>query len=303
MGFVLNSLTGAFTLAFVLTSMFGLGLGLTVREIVEPLTAPGLTIRALVANFVIVPAVAWGLARLFALDQDLGTGLVLMGTVAGAPLALKATQIAHGDVRFAVGLVTLQVVASVIYLPLVLPWLIPGIAVDAVALAIPLVLQVLLPLALGLVMHVRYDEEAAMARPIMSEIASISLAALLVLNLVNLRQVLALLGTGAIAAATGVTVLALAAGYLLGGPGRASRRALALGTGQRNFAAAFVIAEGSFADRPTVMLMLLAASLLSLALVMLAAGELGRRVKARGALEGDVSVAGASRVSAGRAGA
>ena len=34
---IVSSLTSAFTLAFVVTSMFGLGLGLTIRDIVEPL--------------------------------------------------------------------------------------------------------------------------------------------------------------------------------------------------------------------------------------------------------------------------
>jgi BASS family bile acid:Na+ symporter len=291
---IVNSLTSAFTLAFVTTSMFGLGLGLTVREIVHPLTDLWLVARALVANFVIVPAIAWAFTRLLPLDQDLRIGLLVMSTVAGAPLALKATQVARGDVRFAVGLITLQVVASVIYLPLVLPRLIPGVAVNAVALAMPLVLQILLPLGLGLVMNIRYDEEAEMARPIMSEIANLSLAALLVVNLANVGHVLGLLGSGAFTAAIGVIVLALAVGYLLGGPYPGRRRALALGTGHRNYAAAFVIAEGSFGDRPTVMLMLLAASLINLVVTLVVAGEFGRRAKARD----EVAVEDEDRVSA-----
>jgi BASS family bile acid:Na+ symporter len=219
---------------------------------------------------------------------------MLMSTVAGAPLALKATQIARGDVRFAVGLVTLQVVASVIYLPLVLPRLIPGIAVNAVALAIPLVLQLLLPLGLGLIMNIRYDEEAEMARPIMTDITNLSLAALLAINLANVGQVLGLVGSGAFAAALGVIVLGLIVGYLLGGPGLARRRALSLCTGQRNYAATFVIAEGSFGDRPAVILMLLAASLISLVVILIAAGELGRRARSRG----EVAVWDEERVSA-----
>jgi BASS family bile acid:Na+ symporter len=274
---VLNSLTGAFTLAFVLTSMFGLGLGLTVRGIVEPLSDIGLSLRALAANFVVVPAFAWALTRVFPLHPDLQIGLVLMASVAGAPLAIKATQFAKGDVRLAVSLVALLVTASVFVLPLLVPWLVPSVEVDPVALAIPLVLQILLPLVLGLVMHVRYGEEAEAARPIMSEIANLSLAALLVTNLANVGQVIRLVGTGAFGAALGVILFALLVGTLLGGAGAPRRRALGLGTAQRNYAAAFVIAEGSFADRPIVMLMLLGASLLSMAVVLIASGELGRR--------------------------
>ncbi len=50
-------------LTFVLASMVALGLSLTVRQIVEPLRNARLVVLALVSNFVVAPAVAWGLAR------------------------------------------------------------------------------------------------------------------------------------------------------------------------------------------------------------------------------------------------
>ena len=280
---IVGSLTSAFTLAFVVTSMFGLGLGLTVRQIAEPLGNVRLVLLALVANFVIVPGVAYALTRLLPLalpfNQDLQIGLVLFSAVAGAPLTIKLAQIARGNVVFAVSLVVLQVVVTVVYLPLFLPLVIPGIRVDAVAIATPLVLQILVPLALGLVMNARYDDEAEMTRPIMSEIANISLALMLVLNLGNIGSVLGLFGTGTL---TGVVLLLAAgvgSGYLLPGIDVATRRVLALGTAQRNFAAAFVIAGGNFADRPAVFLTVLAASLISIIVLMLVAGEFGRRAK------------------------
>jgi BASS family bile acid:Na+ symporter len=278
---VISSLTSAFTLAFVVTSMFSLGLGLTVRDIVEPLKNLRLVFVTLAASFVVVPVVALLLAGIFQLPPALRTGIVLMSAVAGAPLALRASQIARGNVQFAVSMVVLQVVATVIYLPLALPLLIPGVQVDTVAVALPLVLQILLPLAFGLLMNARYDEEAEMTRPIMGDISNISLALMIVLNLTNVGQVLGLLGTGAILTAALVILGGLGAGYLLGGRDAATRRTLSLGTGQRNYAAAFVIAGGNFAALPNVFLMLLTASLISMILIMLVAGEMGRRARAR----------------------
>jgi bile acid:Na+ symporter, BASS family len=278
---IIASLTGAFTLAFVVTSMFGLGLGLTVGEIVRPLRNLRLVLAALVANFVILPAAAVGISRLLGLQSELAIGLIVISVVAGAPLTLKAVQIARGDVTFGVSLVVLQIVATVVYLPLALPHLIPGVAVDAVALAMPLILQILLPLALGLLMHLRYEEESEMAQPIMASVSNLSLALLLVLNLANVGKVLGLLGTGAIFATTLLIAIGAGAGWLLGGPADGTRRALALGTGQRNFAAAFVLGTGNFGDRPTVMLMLLAAALICMAFTLLLAGELGRRATTR----------------------
>ena len=278
---VVSSLTGAFTLAFVLTSMFGLGLGLTLREIVAPLTNLRFLVASLAASFLIVPGSAWGLARLLRLEPDLQVALIIFGSVAGAPLVLKQAQLARGDLRAAVSLVALQVVATVIYVPLALPLLIPGITVDPVGIAMPLLLQVLLPLGLGLLMNARYDEEAEMARPMMAEIANLSLALMLILNLGNVGDVFGLLGTGAITASILLVAVGFGAGWLLGGKAAATRRTLALGTAQRNFAAAFVIGAGDFADRPTVMIMLLAASLVSMILLLPLAGELGKRASAR----------------------
>jgi BASS family bile acid:Na+ symporter len=276
---IVATLTRAFTLAFVITSMFGLGLGLTVRDIISPLRNLRLLLASLVANFVIVPAAAWVLSRILPLEPDLQVGLVVFSAVAGAPLVLKEVQLARGDVPFAVSLVTLQVVATVLYLPFALPLLIPGIAVDTVSVAMPLILEILLPLGLGLLMNVRYDEEAEMTRPVMSSVSNLSLALMLALNLSNVGQVLGLLGTGAIMATMLLVLAGFGAGWLLGGPTAATRRTLALGTAQRNFAAAFVIGGSSFAGRPAVMVLLLAAALISMVLLLPAAGEIGKRAR------------------------
>jgi BASS family bile acid:Na+ symporter len=136
---VLSSLNSTFTLAFVTTSIFGLGLWLTLRDLLAPLRNLPLVLAALGINFVLLPAVAWLLGQLLPLHQDLKVGLILMSTVAGAPITIKAAQLARGDVVFAGSLVTLQVIATVVYLPFALPLLIPGIAVDTVAIAMPLV--------------------------------------------------------------------------------------------------------------------------------------------------------------------
>jgi BASS family bile acid:Na+ symporter len=272
--------------------MFGLGLGLTVGEIVAPLRDPRLVAAALVANFVVLPAAAVGISRLLGLHPDLAIGLIVMSAVAGAPLTLKAVQIARGDVAFGVSLVVLQIVATVVYVPLALPSLIPGAAVDPVAVALPLILEILLPLAFGLLMHLRYQEESEMARPIMISVSNLSLALLLALNLVHVRTVLGLLGTGAIFATILLVAVGAAAGWLLGGPAGGNRRALALGTGQRNFAAAFVLGTGTFAHRPTVLLMLIAAAFICMAFTLLLAGELGRRAKVEAEAAGPAATRG-----------
>jgi predicted Na+-dependent transporter len=274
----LSSLTGALTLAFAVTSMFSMGLRLTVNEIIAPLRNVRLVIMALAANFVIVPVVAELLGRLLIAQEDLQTGLILLSAAAGAPMIPKLAGIARGNVRFAVGLVVLLVVGTVLFLPLVLPLLLPGVSVDGLDIALRLFLQLLLPLAAGLFVKARYEEEAADLLPTISQIANVSLALMLVLQLaLNIREVFGLFGSGAILAIGLLLGSAMIAGYVLGGPDSATRRVLAVGTGQRNLAAALVVGTGNFADRPDVLVMLAAAGLLGMIVVIPVAGEFGRR--------------------------
>jgi BASS family bile acid:Na+ symporter len=118
-------------------------------------------------------------------------------------------------------------------------------------------------------------------QPVMGQIANISLALMLVLMLgLNIDEVLSLFGSGAILAILLLIAVGLSAGYFLVGRAAGTRRVLALGTGQRNIAAAFVIGTGSFADRPDVLVLLAAAGLVSIIVMMPVAGEFARRNRA-----------------------
>ena len=277
----LQTLQNLFTLAFVITSMLAMGLSLTVSQILQPLRNMRLVTLALAVNFVVVPAVAFALSRIIPLDQDVQIGLLLMGTAAGAPFLPKLAQIAKADVAFAVGLMTLLMLVTIVYLPVVLPLLLPGVEVSALQIALSLVVTMLVPLAIGLFVKARYEGAAQTLQPVMAQISTISLALLLVLMLgLNFKNVVALFGTGAIIATVLFLVISLLAGYLLGGPGADTKRVLALGTGQRNLSAAFIIAAGNFADQPNVLVYVAAAGLVGMFVLFPAAGEFGKRRKA-----------------------
>jgi BASS family bile acid:Na+ symporter len=98
--------------------------------------------------------------------------------------------------------------------------------------------------------------------------------------------VLALFGTGAIIATLLFIAIAVVAGYFLGGPGTDNKRVLALGTGQRNLAAAFLIATANFAEQPNVLVYLAATGLILMVSLMPAAAEFGKRSEPVESLEG-----------------
>jgi BASS family bile acid:Na+ symporter len=255
-------------LVFVLSSMLAMGFGLTVGEIVAPLRNVRRVVMSLLANFLLVPLVALALGALLRLDQPLGVGLLLLGSAAGAPFLPKLTQLAKGNLAFAVGLMVLLMVITVGYLPLVLPLLLSGVSVDSAKIARSLFLLMLLPLAAALVVKARFPAAAARTRPILDRISNLSLILFtLLLVTVNVNNVLAVFGTRAILAGLLFIIISFGIGWLLGGPEPDARRVLALGTAQRNIAAALVVAAQSFED-PKVVVMVIVVAIVGLLILM-----------------------------------
>ena len=255
-------------LGFVLSSMLSMGLGLTLGEIATPLRSVRRVVMSLLANFVLVPLVALGLAALLRLDEPFGVGLLLLGSAAGAPFLPKLTQLAKGNLAFAVGLMVLLMVITVGFLPLVLPLLLSGVSVDSAKIARSLFLLMLLPLAAALVVKARFPAAAARTRPILDRISNLSLIFFTLLLIgVNLNNVLAVFGTRAILAGMLFIIISFGIGWLLGGPEPDARRVLALGTAQRNIAAALVVAAQSFED-PKVVVMVIVVAIVGLLILM-----------------------------------
>ena len=255
-------------LAFVLSSMVAMGLGLTVAQILAPLRDTRLVVLSLLANFVLMPLGALALASVLRLDPPLGVGLLILGLAAGAPFLPKLAQLAKGHLAFAVGAMVLLMVVTVGYLPLVLRLLLPGVSVDPVTIARSLFLLMLLPLALALAVRARFPVMAARSKSVLDRVSTLSLILLTLLIVVaNVSNVLSIFGTRGILAGLLFIAIGFGTGWFLGGPDVENRRVLALGTAQRNIAAALVVAGQSFSD-PKVVVMVVVVAIVGLLVLM-----------------------------------
>lgn len=271
MGELLEAASKVAVLVFVVTCMVTAGLGLGVRDVVAPLRRPRLVLLAVVANFVAAPGIACGLTEAVPLERSYAVGLLLLGGAAGAPFLPKLAEAAKGDLAFSIGLMLLLMVGSVAFMPLVLPVMIPGLAAEPWPLLQPLLFTMLLPLAAGMVVRGWSGRWAARVQPTFRVVSNVSMVlAVLLLIVLNFGAVLGTFGTGAVAVGVVFVALSLVVGYALGGPAPGTRSVLGLGTGQRNVAAALLIATQNFTD-PGVVVMLLVTTLAGVVVLLLAA--------------------------------
>jgi predicted Na+-dependent transporter len=267
-------------LVFIVTSMLGMGFSLTIPQIMNPLKNKRLIIMSLVANFVLVPILALLIVRIIPLSEGLQIGLILVGMAAGAPFLPKLVQVAKGDMAFTAGLMVLLMVVTIVYLPIILPFVLTGVQVSPLEIAKSLILLMLIPLTIALFVRARYEEVAIGLNPTMHMAANLSLAVMFIGYFVAyFDETFGIIGTGGIFVAILLIVGAVIIGFLLGGENLDIKKVLALGTGQRNLAAAFAIATSNFATDPEVLMEVMDVALIGLVILMLIAGELGKRGK------------------------
>jgi BASS family bile acid:Na+ symporter len=257
-------------LVFVVSSMLSMGVSLTVAQIVTPLRDTRRVVLALVANFVLVPLLTYAVVLLIPVSEGQRIALILMATAAGAPFLPKLAEVAKGDIAFSVGLMLLLMVGTIVYLPLVLPWLLQGVAVNPWKIAGSLILLMMVPLAAGLVLRARTTALADRLGAVLAKISNLALLLLTTLLVVlNFKNILSMIGPGGLAVILFLFV-SLGAGFFLGGRTAAARSVMALGTGQRNISAALVVAGQNFKD-PEVMVTLIVTAVVGLLILMPAA--------------------------------
>jgi len=252
-------------------------LSLTVKQIVAPLRDVRLVTLALIANFVLMPIGAFLISRVMQLETSLGVALLLLGTAAGAPFLPKLASAAGGNLAFAVGLMVLLMVLTVAYMPIVLPLLLEGVSVDPFKIARSLVVLMLIPLAAGLLVKARYAAIAGRGASVLNKLSSLSLALMIVLMLItNIRNIADLFGSRGVLASVVFLLAGLAVGWFLGGSAEGVKSVLALGTAQRNIAAALVVGGQNFTD-PQVVVMIVVVALVGMLLLMPFARIVARR--------------------------
>jgi predicted Na+-dependent transporter len=263
-----SAIAGISGLLFVVTSMLAMSLSLSTQQMTQPLKNIRLVILALLANFVLVPLLAFAIIKIIPMDQSLQIGVILLGTAAGAPFIPKLVQGAKGNVAYAVGLMFLIMVVTIFFLPIILPVLLPSVEINPWDIAKSLIVTMLIPLVIGMLIKSHSPDVADHWAPVMQKISSLSILILLVVGLgLNISNIIGFIGTRGIGAMIILILGALLIGLLFGGRDSGVRNAMGLSTANRNGAAALLIATQNFSGTNTLPFVLVGTVLMLLVLL------------------------------------
>jgi BASS family bile acid:Na+ symporter len=238
--------------------MVAIGLGVTVTDLAGVARNWRLVGRAVLANYVCVPAITVGLLLLFDPHPLVAAGFLVLAACPGAPYGPPFTAIAKGNVAGAVGLMVILAGSSAIVAPILLHYLLPLVSgnepltVDATRTVVTLLATQLVPLCVGVAVRQRCPTLADRLRKPANLASKVLNLVAVGLILVTQSQLLTEIRPRGFVGMLALLIASWAAGWLLGGPATDSRTAMTLTTSLRNVGVGLVIATSAFAGTPAV---------------------------------------------------
>jgi BASS family bile acid:Na+ symporter len=234
--------------------MFGMGLTLNLKDFKIVFSRPKDVIIGCLAQFTIMPLLAWGLARAFQLDEALALGVVLVGCCPGGTASNVITYLAKGDLALSVGMTGVSTLLAPLLTPL-LTWALAGksVDVDVVGMLLSILWVVILPIAAGLIVKglwPKFTEKATAYLPAVSTLAITFIVAIVIGA--NANKLMAG-GLFIIIVVMLHNLFGLSLGYLIGrllGLTEPKKRAISIEVGMQNSGLASSLATLHFAAYP-----------------------------------------------------
>lgn len=234
--------------------MLGMGMTMTVDDFKGVLQSPKAVLIGVVAQFVVMPGLAYVLCKLFNLPPEIAVGVILVGCCPGGTASNVITYMAKGNVALSVACTSVSTLLAPILTPAIFyllasQWL----KIDAASMFISILQVVLLPIVIGLILRTwlkRQVESYIQVMPLVSVIAIVAIVAAIIGG-----SKAAILQSGLLILA--VVILHNGLGYLLGFTAArffklpyADSKAIAIEVGMQNSGLGVALAAVHFAASP-----------------------------------------------------
>ncbi|MCE6001230.1 bile acid:sodium symporter family protein [Acinetobacter pittii] len=234
--------------------MLGMGMTMTVDDFKGVLQSPKAVLIGVVAQFVVMPGLAYVLCKLFNLTPEIAVGVILVGCCPGGTASNVITYMAKGNVALSVACTSVSTLLAPVLTPAIFyllasQWL----KIDAASMFISISQVVLLPIVIGLILRTwlkRQVESYIQVMPLVSVIAIVAIVAAIIGG-----SKAAILQSGLLILA--VVILHNGLGYLLGFTAArffklpyADSKAIAIEVGMQNSGLGVALAAVHFAASP-----------------------------------------------------
>ena len=232
--------------------MFGMGLTMKLSDFAVVFKRPRDVIIGCLAQFIIMPLLAFGLGKVFGLHQELLVGVVLVGTCPGGTSSNVITYLSKGDTALSVGMTSINTLLAPFLTPLLTYlYLRTSVNVDVRSMFVSIIQVVIVPIGLGLLINKlfgNYTRRISDALPLVSVTAICLIVAAVVSH--NSAKILS---TGAVIFVIVIlhNLLGYLCGYLIGILFKMDlprKKAVAIEIGMQNSGLATTLATSSFPD-------------------------------------------------------
>ena len=234
--------------------MFGMGMALRFDDFHIVFSRPRDVIVGCLAQYSIMPLLAFALSRLFALDDALAVGVVLVGCCPGGTASNVITYLAKGDLALSVGMTAISTVVAPVMTPL-LVWLLAGktVDVDVAGMLLSILWVVILPIVAGLLAKWFWPRLTERVKEFLPAVSSLAIAFIVLIVISANAHKLLLGGLIIIVVVVLHNLCGLGLGYLIGRLLHLStpkRKAISIEVGMQNSGLASSLATLHFAAYP-----------------------------------------------------
>lgn len=234
--------------------MFGMGLTLSPSDFRPVLQRPKDILIGEIAQFLIMPSLAWLICKILSLPEELSLGVILVGCCPGGTASNVICYLAKGDVALSVAMTGVSTLLAPILTP-ALVWMLAGesVEVDIVSMFLSIVQVVILPIVLGLAANHYFKRTTRRIIPLLPMISTLSIA--FIIGIIVAHNSSSILACSLIVAIAVIlhNVLGLVLGYglsTLTGSEPSRRSAIAIEVGMQNSGLATSLATTHFAMFP-----------------------------------------------------
>jgi BASS family bile acid:Na+ symporter len=227
-------------------TMFGIGCLLSAKDFIVIFKQPKLVILGTLAQFVIMPVLAFCIIKLLGLAPALAVGLILAAAVPDAMASGVMSYLAEADVALSVALTTATTLVSPVVTPALTYFL--GrqyIPIQFWPMMKSIMMMVIFPLLLGLLVQHRFSKITTRIKPVFPALSTLFIAFICGLVVALNQDALGSATYLIFVAVISLNVLGLIFGYLAGkgfGFNLAQRRTLAINVGMQNAGMGAVLA-------------------------------------------------------------